>query len=161
MDSTLVTALVASGSALLGGAVAHWGAAQLQAQRLGHEAQLQTRALQQQKREEFVGWVLTAQERIEGRLASESHKTPLAQPAESARFAARCAYAVALLYLADVRPLAKALYESATALEALLASGEPVGEERGVSRALRFKSDVTAIEDASAKWQAQPCARPN
>jgi hypothetical protein len=71
-------------------------------------------ALLMAKREEFLGLVLLAENRVVDAMEALV-KPPLeysVAAAEQPSYAARQAYAVALLYLADMQPLAKAFYEA-------------------------------------------------
>lgn len=103
-----------------------------------------------------MGWVLRTQDRTEALLAAlHAGSRCSVTAAESARATAREAYAVALLYLADVHPLALAFYKSVSALEAGLAT-ENVSVDSLVPLASKFRSDLLAIETALAAHPHSP-----
>ena len=150
-DSVL-TALIAAGAALSGSALANWSAARQQIRQDRRQAEKDSQALLRQKREECMGWVLEARTRIESVMpglgclelgAVPADKTPVA--------AARQAYAVALLYLADVRPSAKAFYQSTAKLQ--LALTAPIGEDGvGVPGLVdAWRKDFEALETGLEK----------
>lgn len=156
MDA-LWTALIAAGAALAGSALAHWGAARLQAQRFSQEQALQQTGEVRQQRAACLGWVLQAVQRMEALLllqdAQRLEEDPQDQrlsrvpAAESAATAAREAYAVALLSLAAVRPVAKAFYLSTARLQLAIESPpqKSVAECGGV--------DAAALGRLSAAWR--------
>lgn len=80
-------------------------------------------ALIREKREVFLGLVLLAQDRImdalNQRMATQGAKKSLSS-SETPASAARQAYSVALLYLADMRPLAKDFYQYTAKLQTTL-----------------------------------------
>lgn len=121
MPEGVVTALIASLSALGGAAIAHWGAARIQTQQDLRAAARERQALLRQQRAECLGWVLEARTRIEALMPRLSgHTVPPVAADRTAGAAARQAYAAALLYLADARPLAMAFYRSTVQLQLAL-----------------------------------------
>lgn len=127
MDSALWVGMLAAFSALAGAAIAQWGAlraTELQSRhQIDRDKTQRSQALQDQeaavtarKREEFLGLVLLAQNRMIDRL-EQRHKFPSVPSGKSPSSAARQAYAVALLYLADMSPLAKTFYLASAKLQ--------------------------------------------
>ncbi|MDD4930483.1 MAG: hypothetical protein PHP85_14600 [Gallionella sp.] len=133
MDNSIAIAIISSASTLLAVWVTQRMAAQrdaiLAAQAVAQEAADWQRdqddkqtALRREKREVFLGLVLLVQDRVmdavdrlnstleSGIVAAES------TPASSARQA----YSVALIYLADMRPLAKDFYQYTAKLQMIL-----------------------------------------
>lgn len=150
LDAPLLTAFIAAGAALAGSALGHWGALRLQAQRFEREHAAQQAALLRQQQAEFLGWVLLAQVRIEALLPRPPEPPAVPPPAESAATAARQAYAVALLSLPSVRPLAKAFYQSTAGLQLLLESDDVAAIGRVLAT---WRQDLEAIEAALASGE--------
>ena len=147
LSDSLLTALIAAGSALGGAALAQWGAARHQARQDLRDRERERQALLRQKREECLGWVLETRTSMENVMPGLGHqklssvsadKTPVA--------AARQAYAAALLYLAGARPSAKAFYQSTARLQ--MALSEPIGDGgAGIAdMAGTWREDYEALE---------------
>ena len=127
INNGLWVGVLSAFSALAGAAIAQWGAMRSAALQAKHQADrdIQQRSqelLDQQtevsarKREEFLGLVLLAESLMTGRLSQFLKGLPLAD-AQTPASAARQAYAVALLYLADMHPLAKVFYDTTAQLQ--------------------------------------------
>lgn len=145
-DSVL-TALISACAALGGAALANWSAVRRQASQDARLEQNELRSLFRQKREECLSWVLEARTRIESVMPGLGYQELDALPADKMpAVAARQAYAVALLYLADVRPLTKAFYQSTAKLQ--LALTAPIGEDGGGIPDLigAWRKDYEALE---------------
>lgn len=83
------------------------------------ERAIHSQAVLAQKREAFLGYVLLAR----GQMEWMTHQAPTCLPEavlEHPTSVARQAYAVALLYLADMRPLAGVFYETTGRLQQAL-----------------------------------------
>lgn len=99
------------------------------------------------KREAFLGWVLESEQLMTGYLIA--HQTSQAQTAASLTDAcsvsARRAYVVALLYLADVLPLAKAFQLATLELQLVLMSADKssLGE-----KTKKWRDSIKGIEVA-------------
>lgn len=130
MNNALWIGLLSALSALAGAAISQWGALRatsLQSTletdrdtlRRQHESDSRQAAVLAQKREEFLGLALLAQNRMLDILDRHPESSP-GTAADKPASAARQAYAVALLYLGDMRPLAKAFYEATAALQLAL-----------------------------------------
>lgn len=122
ISESVLTALIASLSALGGAALANWSAARQASRQADREMQRERQALLRQQRADCLSWALETRTRMEAVMpglgsqsiyAVDSDKTPVV--------AARQAYAVALLYLAAARPSAKAFYQSTAKLQLALA----------------------------------------
>lgn len=161
MDAALLVGLIGTVATLAGVALTQWAAmraARLQARqqlrlevlRQRSQAKATATALVQQKREEFLGLVLTAQARILlhlDHLRNQSRQTPtqyVVPTPESAAFAARQAYAVALLYLADMRPLASAYFQATAGLELALETGQ--SSQATAGHVTRWREAQDALE---------------
>lgn len=95
---------------------------------------------------------LEARTRIEALLPGFSNRTtPSVSADRTAAVAARQAYAVALLYLADVRPSAKAFYQSTARLQLIL--DVPSGEDfaRNSDLVSSWREAFQAIESSLAE----------
>jgi len=94
------------------------------------------------RREEFLGWVLLAESRMADRL--DRGLCPVAA-SESPANAARQAYAVALLYLEALRPLAKDFYQSTAKLQLALEASDGTAARRLAST---WRESFSSIEAA-------------
>lgn len=109
-------------------------------------------ALLMAKREEFLGLVLESEQLMIGYLMS--HQTDQAQSSTSLTDAcsvsSRRAYVVALLYLSDVLPLAKAFQLETLELQLVLMSADKssLGE-----KTIRWRESIKEIETALAANQ--------
>lgn len=171
MDNGLWIGLLSALSALAGAAIAQWGA--LRATAL--QSRLQTdrdtlqrsRALQDlraevsaRKREEFLGLVLESEQLMLGQLMA--HLAGQAQTSvtlsDPAAACARRAYAVALLYLADMRPLAKAFQNGTLELQLVLMAADKSSLPERSSAWRKSISDIEAELSAEPPGSARPHA---
>ncbi len=156
MDDTVWIGILSALSALAGGGLAQWGA--MRAARIQAETTERREALQWERQksdkqaaaraakgEEFLGWVLLAEGRMLDRLV---HRPSAVPAAESPASAARQAYAVALLYLDAVRPLAKEFYLATAQMQTAIDEGdaEKIREWTGA-----WRKSLSTIEDAVAE----------
>lgn len=126
----VAVAAIAAGAALAGSALSYWGALRLQARQDARADGLARAARLRDQRAVCLGWVLEARTRMEALAPGVRDPESFAvSPDRSAAAAARQAYAVALLYLADVRPCAKAFYQST--VSAQLALEKPSADSAG------------------------------
>lgn len=154
MDNGIWIGLLSAFSVLAGAGIAQWGAyrsAKLQADRAEQrEAAQWTRQQaekQAAKREAFLGYVLLARGQVEW-MACQS---PICLPEsvlEHPTSVARQAYAVALLYLADMHPLAVVFYETTGRLQqALLGADDAVAMRCQVAWVQSFKEIEAALAE--------------
>ncbi len=152
ISDTVLTALIAMVSAIGGAAMANWSAFHRQALQEAVQDKRARTALLNQKREECLGWVLEARTRIEALILGPDQHKASATPADKTPFAAaRQAYAVALLYLAGARPLARAFYRSTAQLQ--LALAEPNGVAAGgfADLVATWRKDYEGLETCLAE----------
>ncbi len=159
MDNTILVGLLSALSALAGAGLTQWGSgrlAKIQAERAERREALlwsqQQAAQLAAKSEEFLGLVLLSQSRMLDRLAGQSPKSfPGSAPesdATSPAAAARQAYAVALLYLAALRPLAKDFYLASARLQMALEQGD---DTAAIQQSQAWNQSFASIEEALAK----------
>ena len=150
----VAVAAIAAGAALAGSALSYWGALRLQAMQQASSAQRERQALRRDQRAACLGWVLEARTRMEALAPGvrDPESFPVS-PDRSAGAAARQAYAVALLYLADVRPCAKAFYQST--VSAQLALEKPSADSAGRIGVLMdsWRESCEAMEQILADMQ--------
>lgn len=134
MDNGLWIGALSAFSALAGAGLAQWGALRAAALHSRHQADRDTLQRSQalldrqtevsaRKREEFLGLVLLAESLMIGRLNQFLKGSPVSDTQTPAS-AARQAYAVALLYLADMPQLAKAFYGTTAELQLVFEGGD-------------------------------------
>jgi len=158
MDNGILIGALTAFSALAGAGVAQWGALRLAVLHSKHQTDrdslLRSQALQDQqvavlagKREAFLGYVLLARGQVEW-MACQS---PICLPEsvlEHPTSVARQAYAVALLYLVDMHPLAVVFYETTGRLQqALLGADDAVAMRCQVAWVQSFKEIEAALAE--------------
>lgn len=159
MDTSLLVGLLSTLSALAGAGLAQWGSARLakaQAERTERrEALLWSRQQAAQaaaRGEEFLGLVLLSQSRMldlmEGRRPKLSSGQDPGSDATSPAAAARQAYAVALLYLGALRPLAKDFYLTSARLQLAIEQGD---DAAAIQQIQAWKQSFSGIEEMFAK----------
>jgi hypothetical protein len=158
MDNGIWIGALAAFSALAGAAISQWGAGRLAGIHSKHQADrdslLRSQALQDQqaavlacKREAFLGYVLLVRGQVEW-MANQAHTCLPESVLEHPTSVARQAYAVALLYLADMHPLAVVFYETTARLQqALLGADDAAAIRCNQAWVQSFKE----IEGALAK----------
>lgn len=162
MDNGLWIGLLSAFSALAGAGIAQWGAyrsAKLQAdrseqrevQQWEREQANKHQAMLMEKQEEFLGFVLLTETRVIGFLDNlEREKEFPLSAAEQPVSSARQAYAVALLYLDDMHPLAKQFHEATGKLQVVLTNKD--GTAAWI-QASSWRKSLSAIEEALAAKQ--------
>ena len=159
MDNTILVGLLSALSALAGAALTQWGAgrlAKIQAERAAQrEAVLWSRQQAAQaaaRSEEFLGVVLVSQSRMLDRLEGRRPKSPPGSAPDSGAAApaaaARQAYAVALLYLDALRPLAKDFYLASARLQWALEQGD---DAAAVQQSQAWQQSFAGIVSVLAK----------
>lgn len=150
----VLVAAIAAGAALAGSALSYWAALRLQQRQDARADALARAALRRDQRAACLGWVLEARTRMEALAPGlrDPESSPVS-PDRSAAAAARQAYAVALLYLADVRPCAKAFYQST--VSAQLALEKPSADSAGRIGVLMdsWRESCDAMEQILADMQ--------
>ena len=150
----VAVAAIAAGAALAGSALSYWGALRLQAMQQASSAERERQALRRDQRAACLGWVLEARTRMEALAPGvrDPESFPVS-PDRSAGAAARQAYAVALLYLAGVRPCARAFYQST--VSAQLALEKPSADSAGRIGVLMdsWRESCEAMEQILADMQ--------
>lgn len=156
MDNGIWIGLLSAFSVLAGAGIAQWGAyrsAKLQADRAEQREAAQWTRQQAEKlaakREEFLGFVLLTETRVIGFLddLERGKEFPLSA-AEQPVSSARQAYAVALLYLDDMHPLAKQFHEATGKLQVALTNKD--GTAAWI-QASSCRKSLSAIEEELAR----------